>query len=231
MSEINKKIGSILKNKRREIGYSLEDVKILLKKEYKIDLDNSNISRYENGTVKNMNAAYLRALCKINNINYIPIFEELGYLDIKSQINSNIKSNVKEINEELIKIPVKALASAGNGHLNFEENIKTVIIRKNGFDSNCYLIEVVGNSMEPLIQDGSYIVVDPKETEIIDNKIYIIELNNQIYIKKVIKNIQLKIIILKSINPAYEDIYITEEMLNHFDIKGRAIKFILEGKL
>lgn len=81
MEDKNKKIGSLLKEKRKELGYSLEDVKILLKKDFDIDLDNSNISRYENGTVKNMNAAFLRALCKVNKIDYIPIFRELGYVD------------------------------------------------------------------------------------------------------------------------------------------------------
>lgn len=81
MTDKNKEIGNLLREKRKELGYSLEDVKILLKKDFDIDLDNSNISRYENGTVKNMNAAFLRALCKVNKIDYIPIFKELGYVD------------------------------------------------------------------------------------------------------------------------------------------------------
>ena len=85
--------------------------------------------------------------------------------------------------------------------------------------------------MEPLIRDGAYIVVDPRETEIIDNKIYVVEFEEQAYIKKVIKNEQLKVIILKSINPEYDDIYIQEEKIEDFKVKGRAIKFILEGKL
>ncbi len=148
---------------------------------------------------------------------------------IKRKLNST--PNVKKINEELIKIPVKAIASAGNGYLNFEEDVKTVMIRKNGFDENCYLIEVSGNSMEPLIQDGAYIVVDPREIELIDNKIYVVDYNGQTYIKKVLKNEKIKAIILKSINTEYEDIYIVDEMLNNFSIKGRAVKFILEGKL
>lgn len=148
---------------------------------------------------------------------------------IKRKLNST--PNVKILNDELIKIPVKAIASAGNGYLNFEEDVKTVMIRKNGFDENCYLIEVSGNSMEPLIQDGAYIVVDPREIELIDNKIYVVDYNGQTYIKKVLKNEKIKAIILKSINPEYDDIYIVDEMLNNFSIKGRAVKFILEGKL
>lgn len=81
MLEKNKEVGKLLKEKRKELGYSLEDVQMILKKDFNIELDSSNISRYENGTVKNMNAAYLRALCKANKINYIPIFKDLGYID------------------------------------------------------------------------------------------------------------------------------------------------------
>lgn len=145
--------------------------------------------------------------------------------------SKKLKGNVIKIDEQLITIPVKAIASAGNGFLNFEGDIKTVIIRKNGFDERCYLIEVSGDSMEPLIQDGAYIVVDPRETDLIDNKIYVVNYDGQTYIKKVTKNEQLKAVILKSINPAYDDIYITDNMLDRFVIKGRAVKFILEGRL
>lgn len=81
MKEKNKEIGKILKENRKKLGYSLEDVKILLKKDFNIDLDTSNISRYENGTVKNMNAAFLRTLCKVNKVDYISIFKDLGYVD------------------------------------------------------------------------------------------------------------------------------------------------------
>lgn len=149
--------------------------------------------------------------------------------EIKKKLESI--PNIKRLDDTLISIPVRAVASAGNGCLNFGEDIKTVMIRKNGFDDNCYLIEVSGNSMEPLIQDGAYIVVDPREIDIIDGKVYVLDLDGQTYIKKVITNEHLKMIILKSINPQYDDIYVTEEMLERFSIKGRAVKFILEGKL
>lgn len=139
--------------------------------------------------------------------------------------------NAHKTDDTLISIPVMAVASAGNGCLNFSESTKSIMIRKNGFDENCYLIEVSGDSMEPLIADGAYIVVDPREIDIVDGKIYVLDLDGQTYIKKVVKNEQLKMIILKSINPQYDDIYVTEEMLERFSIKGRAVKFILEGKL
>ena len=156
---------------------------------------------------------------------------ETERLKIDSAFLGRNLSNARKTDDILIKIPVRAIASAGNGCLNFEENIKSIAIRKNGFDSNCYLIEVSGTSMEPLIQDGAYIVVDPREVDIIDGKIYVVTFDGQTYIKKVFRNEQLKAIILKSVNPQFEDIYIVEEMLNRFSVKGRAVKFILEGKL
>ena len=85
LEDINKKIGLILKEKRKENGYSLENINMILKEKYKISLDDSNISRYENGTVKNMNPKFLRALCEINNIDYIPLFKELEFLNNETE--------------------------------------------------------------------------------------------------------------------------------------------------
>ena len=95
---MNKKIGNLIREKRKENNYSLEDIQLMLKKDFDIELDASNISRYESGTVKNMNPKFLRALCKVNNIDYIKIFQELGYLDNK--IDPRIaKLNKREKNQ------------------------------------------------------------------------------------------------------------------------------------
>ncbi|MGL5209003.1 helix-turn-helix domain-containing protein [Cetobacterium sp.] len=77
----NKEVGNLFKLARKKENYSLEDVQYLLKNECNIELDVSNISRYEKGTVKNMNPKYIRALCKIYKIDFIKIFKELDFLD------------------------------------------------------------------------------------------------------------------------------------------------------
>ena len=224
----NKMIGKMLKEKRKENGYSLEDISYILKNRYKVELDNSNISRYEAGTVKNMNPIYLKALCKANDIDYIKVFEELGFIDEFPKE----KSNLIMPDEELILIPVMAKASAGNGYINFSnEPLYNKLIRKNGFNEKCYLIEVVGDSMEPLIQDGSYVVIDPYQTEYIENKIYVVKYDEEMYIKRVIVDIESNLMILKSVNPEYKDIYITAEKGDMVQILGRAVKYIFEGNL
>lgn len=147
--------------------------------------------------------------------------------------NSKAESNVKNLNkEEFIVMPVMAKASAGNGYLNFNnEPIYNKVIRKNGFHEYCYLIEVTGNSMEPLIQDGSFVVVDPYQVDYIENKIYVIKYEEEIYIKRVIFKHEANLMILKSINPIYDDIYIPISQADSVKIIGRAIKIFYEENL
>lgn len=228
MNELTiKKVGNILKEARKMNGYSLEDVQLMLKNKLNIELDISNISRYEAGSVKNMNAKFLRGLCKVNGIDYIDIFKQLDFID------NDLKPNAKILSDEIfISVPVRAKASAGNGYINFSDQpLYNKMIRKNGFHEHCYLIEVAGNSMEPLIQDGAFVVVDPYQTNYIENKVYVIKYEEEVYIKKIILKTEAKIMILKSINPAYEDIYISADQADQIKIIGRAVKFIYEGNL
>lgn len=142
------------------------------------------------------------------------------------------KSNVRILStEDFITIEVKAKASAGNGYLNFEENPHYKTIRRNGFHEECYLIEVIGNSMEPVIQDGAFVIVDPLQLEYVPNKIFIIKFNDEIFIKKIIWNAENNLMILKSVNPEYDDIYISNAQANSVEILGRAMRFIYEGNL
>lgn len=109
---LNEKIGNIIKEKRKKNNYSLDDVKVILKKDYDINLDASNISRYENGTVKNMNPKFLMALCKINDIDYIDIFKQIGYIDMN--LKEKQITNSKESQNEKLSIVLKKLRESRN---------------------------------------------------------------------------------------------------------------------
>lgn len=144
-----------------------------------------------------------------------------------------LKSNARIlVDDSFINIPVMAKASAGNGYINFSNQpLYNKLIRKNGFHEHCYLIEVAGNSMEPLIQDGAFVVVDPYQTDYLEGKVYVIRYADEVYIKRVILKPEAKVMILKSINPDYEDIYIPADQSDQIKIIGRAVKFIYEGSL
>lgn len=101
----NKLIGKRIKEARKEKGYSLEDVGYILKDKYKIEIDNSNISRYEAGGVKNMNPVILKGLCKIVGLDYIEIFRELDFIDEIG--NSHLDNKIKNLEEENKKLKEK----------------------------------------------------------------------------------------------------------------------------
>lgn len=168
---------------------------------------------------------------KLNSIEKDELYT--AFLGRKVNESESLKSNATILQEEtLISIPVMAKASAGNGYLNFSNQpLYNKLIRKNGFHEHCYLIEVSGNSMEPLIQDGAYVVVDPYQTDYIEGKVYVIKYADEVYIKRVILKPEAKVMILKSINPDYEDIYIPADQSDQIKIIGRAVKFIYEGNL
>lgn len=227
-------ISETLKNARKAKGYSLDSVQQTLKKEFQIEIDSSNISRYENGKVKTMDAKVLRALCKVYGMDYLKLFKDLGFIDDNITTHKKLPSEPNArilINEEFIDIPVRAKASAGNGYINLDECLYTMRIRKNGYHKDCYLIEVAGTSMSPLIEDGAFVIVDPHQTEYIKDKVYIVNYNEETYVKKVEINQDAGIMILKSVNPNYDSVYIPKGDSHLVKIMGRAVSFFYEGKL
>lgn len=224
-----KKISELLKQARLQKNLSMDKVVEELSKQG-IDINKSSLSRIENGDRQKIDSALLVELSNLYNFNF---FKCLGLNEklIENGI-SNVKGNAKIIDEEFISIPVRAKASAGNGYINFSnEPLYNKLIRKNGFHEYCYLIEVSGNSMEPLIQDGAFVVVDPYQTDYIENKVYVIKYEDEVYIKRVILKSEANLMILKSINPDYEDIYITSEESEQIKIIGRVVKIIFEKSL
>lgn len=141
-------------------------------------------------------------------------------------------SNTRPLTEDdFIEMPVRAKASAGNGYINFEETLYTKLIRRGSFCQDCYLIEVAGSSMEPLIADGAFVIVDPQQTEYIANKIYVVKIGEETFVKRILIKEEAQVMILKSINPDYDDVYIAGKELENVKLLGRAIKFVYEGNL
>lgn len=147
---------------------------------------------------------------------------------LKNQLESNIRPLTED---DFIEMPVRAKASAGNGYINFEETLYTKLIRRGNFCQDCYLIEVAGNSMEPLIADGAFVIVDPHQTEYIANKIYVVKIGEETFVKRILIKEEAQVMILKSINPDYDDVYIAGKELENVKLLGRAIKFVYEGNL
>lgn len=219
----------ILKEARKEKGYSQEVVATLLKSEYNISIDKSNIGRYEMGRVKKPDTKILKALCELYDINYIDFYKELGLIDEKVE---NINNTVQI---EVLEIPVYGKASAGNGYLNMERVVKykkLLMFSGEKLPENIFGIEISGDSMYPTLLDGDLGIIDPNcESYDLNNKVCVITYDGETFIKRV--RFLGEMIILMSDNPdrvKYKDIIIKSNDECSFTCNGvlveRRTKFV-----
>ena len=152
---------------------------------------------------------------------------EKAYLE--EILPESLKGDTFDINEQKIEtviLPIFGKASAGNGYINLEQEIRYFPVKKGNFSEKSFLVEISGNSMEPTLEEGDYALVDPNNIEYIKNKIYVVTYNDESFIKRIVIDEKSKIIILKSDNHEYEDILITKDMQLYLKIEGRVIQVI-----
>ena len=81
------------------------------------------------------------------------------------------------------------------------------------------LMDVVGDSMEPLFQAGGTLLIDKSDVEVMDGHIYVVTLGDELRVKRVQKT--LKGLILRSENSKYADIPVEGPDLETFVVHGR----------
>src|SRR3712207_8900707 len=91
-SEINK-LSSLMKQQRQEKGYTLEQTRLKLEKNG-LSVARSDIQRIEDGDRKIPNPILINALCKLYNIDTVKVFQKIGYLDKKE--NLELSSEMKD---------------------------------------------------------------------------------------------------------------------------------------
>lgn len=120
----------------------------------------------------------------------------------------------------ILKYQKSVNASAGGGAINYEVNPETLIIDRQLLDhintnyKYTEVLQALGESLEPDIKDNSLIFVDKSDTIIKSNNIYLINVDDSLYIKR-IRQFNDKYY-MSSINELYEDIE-----LNEFHILGK----------
>ena len=84
---------------------------------------------------------------------------------------------------------------------------------------NAVMMDVIGDSMEPLIQDGDTILIDQHDKDVIEGKIYVVTLGEELRVKRIYKGING--LILRSENTRYPDISVTTAEMESLVIHGR----------
>lgn len=126
-------------------------------------------------------------------------------------------------------------AAAGHGAVNSElEYTEITISKKFAYEAldlppsaKLDIIKVIGDSMEPFIHSGDVIAVDitKNRLELVKNgDIVVINLDGEIYCKKLLKQPFVNEIVLSSMNSFYKDIVVSIEQISYAEIIGVVCK-------
>ena len=85
--------------------------------------------------------------------------------------------------------------------------------------SRAVMLDVVGDSMEPLLHEGDTLLIDKGDTDIREGKIYVVTLGDELRVKRIYK--ALNGVILRSENSRYPDVSVEGPDLDALHIHGR----------
>jgi phage repressor protein C with HTH and peptisase S24 domain len=122
------------------------------------------------------------------------------------------------------------MASAGHGGFNDTEEVTERIpfrvddLRAMGLvPSRLHAIRAKGDSMEPTIADGALVLIDTSSRDVRSDGIYAIDVNDQIKIKRVSRNLDGSVTILSDASDRYPPERIDKDDLAFFRIIGRVV--------
>ena len=201
-------ISAKFKSKRKELKLSQDEVAKA------IGVDQKTISHWENG-INEPQLNKLRIFCNSFNIPLAYFTgetnistEDIAYIDFYTNVYASCGKGclMDSADKETLAIPTKL--------------IPTKI--KNG--KNYSIIKIRGNSMSPEINDGDLVLIEHHNGEqIIDNAIYLFMYENEVFVKRLSKNINE--VIITSDNKDYPQIILKKDELNNLYIIGKVFGF------
>lgn len=209
-----KELGIYLKKLREEKELSTREVYNLAK------VSNSYLSLVENGH-RRPSAVVLKKLAPVYGVDYLELYVKAGYADLAEyEKNETLrKIGATPLSKiDTVKIPVLGTVKAGYNYLAEENIIDYIPFKINGTDTeNYYALNVVGDSMEPLFDDGDTVIVHKQDNfENGDNCVVLIN-GNEATVKQVYK--ETTGIKLEAVNPYYPPRTFTEEEIKDLPVK------------
>ncbi|ADH03113.1 gp32 [Brochothrix phage BL3] len=210
---------NILKERRLEKKLTLEEVG------EKVGVGKSTVRKWENGMIENMGRDKIVLLSKaldISPLEILGIEDELAPSSIETiynqlneqrqtkvynyasrqleEQNSNVTSIDKNKKVYVLGKTAANPTEVSYGDAVYDETIDTNVPR----NADCALV-IQGDSMEPLLHDGS-IVFYKQQPEVENGEIAIVDIDgNGVTCKKVYFNYDDNIVLLKSLNEKYDD--------------------------
>jgi repressor LexA len=192
----------------------LEKIKDILSQE----IGNKRVLDKDIATALDINYDNFRKQKARNTIPYYEIMSFLAKRNISinwfffTQLPESLIENTS--NYIILKYQKNVIGSAGGGAINYEINTEPLILDKQLLDhiNSSYkyteVLQVFGESMNPVIKDNSLIFIDTSIKDIKDKNVYVVNVTGEIFIKQII--IKKDCYHLKSSNPHYEDIKVKD---------------------
>lgn len=114
---------------------------------------------------------------------------------------------------DVVMVPkVQARLSAGGGSLEANSDpvgnyaFRSDWLCRKGQAASMVLMDVVGDSMSPAIEDGDMVLIDQSQTGVVPGAIYAVGIEDGVYVKRL--DLLPGTLVLNSINPAYSPIQV-----------------------
>ena len=159
-------------------------------------------------------------------------FEEYEINKIKNYILSKYKNSECTLIDNADSVTMDyypdVFGSCGTGYFVSSEVKEQIKVPVNSFIKHLApgkkysVINAKGDSMQPFIHSGDKLVVEHYEgQQIIDNQVYVFCYENEIFVKRLVKNINQ--LVIKSDNTMYDVIKLVGEELNKVIIIGQIV--------
>lgn len=208
---IFEKVGARLKQARELRHITLEEAG------KKVDVHKSTVLRWENGETEKIKLPIIETLASYYNVNPVWL---MGY-DVPMENTEDMLKKIGAIplsEIETTKIPVLGKVKAGYNYLAQENIIDYIAFNIDGADKeNYYALYVIGDSMEPLFDDGDIVIVHKQDDFSNGDNCVVLINGEEATIKKVYKGTTG--IKLQAVNPYYPPRIFTEEEIRDLPVK------------
>lgn len=181
-----------------------------------------NISQHEIGNALGVTKQYIGQI-----INKELTIEQIKQLENYFNIDFTKVNNLKE-NEFTLDYYPDIFGSCGTGEFVLSQEKQQIQVPDNVFFKKFSkvkkysVINAQGDSMQPFIYSGDKLVVEHWNGEqIIDNQVYVFCYDNEIFVKRLTKNINQ--LVIKSDNTFYDVIKLTGDDLSKIIIVGQIV--------
>ena len=141
---------------------------------------------------------------------------------------SSVETAIGNIRSAMTAVPrVKARLHAGGGSFETSPEIESFYafsrawLRRKGNPEQMVLMDVIGDSMSPVIEEGDTVLVDQSRTDIYSGGIYAVGIDDTVMVKRIEKHPQRLVLI--SANSSYAPVYLQKEEVRRIRIIGRVV--------